>query len=118
MSGWKHNDTFRIKNCADIEFLIQDEYKLMANEKWSRVRQVIELSMHSSFDSTKTWCFNYCSAQKWPVQPPRYIAWVMNKSLSEYLNSDSCKCMGIIILDFASKSLIEHIFMLNFRKNI
>ena len=119
MSGWKHNQTFRMRNCPDIEFFVQDEYKLMAKDKWSKVREIIQASIDS--DSPNVWFLNYCSAQNWPIQPPRYIAWSTNKALREHLDSigpqlDTRKCLGVIVLDFASKNLIQDIFKLNFRE--
>lgn len=120
MSGWKHNDTFRIQNRPNIEFFIQDEYKLMAKEKWQKVKEVMEEAMSSRFDASKTWCLNYCSAQNWPIQPPRYIAWALNRSLKEHLswlnsNSNVNKRIGVLVMDFTSKDLIENVLMLNFK---
>lgn len=130
MSGWKHNDTFRIRNCPDIEFFIQDEYKLKDKEKWTRVRDVIEEAIDCK--SPITWFINYCSAQNWPVQPPRYIAWNVNKALEKYINNDLdrirerkqeigdnrngyCKCLGVVVIDFVKPELAETIYMLNFK---
>lgn len=133
MSGWKHNATFRIRNTPDIEFFIQDEYKLRAKEKWQRVRDVIETALDET-STANTWFINYCSAQNWPVQPPRYIAWNINKSLGKFLDEivppnsnnngaasssssrSSNTCVGVIVLDFAQFDLVESVFMLNFQK--
>ena len=128
MSGWKHNDTFRLQNSHSFEFYIQDEYKLMVKQKWSKVKHVLETAATTTTVSPSTWFLNYCSAQNWPIQPPRYIAWWMNKSLSDHI--DSVKngtqpvwprlwrlllLYGRIVLDFATEQLIKNIYLLNLK---
>lgn len=122
MSGWRKG-TFRIQNHANFQFSIQDDYKLLADEKWSKVKDLIE-ECKANLDGNQTWYMNYCSAQYWPIQPPKYIAWVVNKQLTMYINGENefdeirnrnkNSSLGILILDFAKPDFIKNIFSLNF----
>lgn len=130
MSGWRFNQTFRIKNHDNFGFLIQDECNLSAGSKWSQVKQLLDVT-NSNLNDMNTWYMNYCSSQNWPLQPPIYIAWSNNKNLLNYLKNESFAKiqnlnknqtatlnsfnLGILVLDFVEEEIIENIFLVNFR---
>jgi hypothetical protein len=133
LSGWRHNSTFFIKNHENFRLYIQDEYKLAAKRKWEKVKHLLDTNLvfrggGCSNETDLVWNWNYCSAQKWAFgQPPRYIAWSINRTLKDYivlnkfdfiLNSSGVGSAGmILIVDFADKKLIEKIFLLNFSQS-
>jgi 1-phosphatidylinositol phosphodiesterase len=123
MSGWQASKTFEIKNHADFGFLIQDKYDLRAHLKWESVKEIFQLTNCSRNDQKKTCYMCYCSSQKWPIQPPIVIAWIINQNLEKYLaeihdnkNEKVLNQLGIVVLDFAYESIISSLFRLNFFK--
>lgn len=125
MSGWKFNQTNEIKNHIDFGFLVQDVCNSTSSNKWLEVKKLLDHA--NSFSADKVWYVNYCSAEKWPVQTPNFIAWRINKNLLKYLQNETMQngeiqmndiCVnikhhGIIIIDFAEKNIIQSIYKLN-----
>ncbi len=119
LSGWRHNNTFQIKNHELFDFHIQDQYKKPSGQKWDKILQHVNLSISDS--NQKTWYLNFCSAHKLPMVP-MVIAKDINKKLlahfknlmTAYQDTGNYLKLGTIILDFADEAIIKQIFYLNF----
>ncbi|RNA38567.1 phosphatidylinositol diacylglycerol-lyase [Brachionus plicatilis] len=125
MSGWRFNQTNEIKNHAEFGFRVQDVCNSTASKKWLQIKKLLD---HANSGEKNIWYLNYCSAEKWPIQPPAFISWRVNKNLLAYLKNESqpanddhmdnicqnTKSHGIIIIDFADKEIIQSIYKLNF----
>lgn len=127
MSGWKFNQTNEIKNHAEFSFMVQDVCNSTSSNKWTEIKKLLD---HANIPSeNKIWYMNYCSAEKWPIQPPAFISWRVNKKICAYLQNEvklqisdnqmdnicqNSKPLGIVIIDFAEKEIIQNIYKLNF----
>lgn len=134
MSGWRCSEPCRMRNHSEFQFYIQDVFKLNASQKWQYVRETLDSveaynnsvtklssSRESSSSIVPTCYLNYCSAQNWPWQPPYVIALSINKLLTAYLDQfeenkkPPSSSLGILVLDFVNSSLIEKLYLINFR---
>ncbi|CAF0811425.1 unnamed protein product [Brachionus calyciflorus] len=127
MSGWRFNQTTEVKNHPDFGLIIQDLCSTMASQKWTEIEKVLDHAK-SNQNNNSIWYINYCSAEKWPIQPPRFISWKINPKLLQYLqqkylsnqtnndnnNKNPRTTFGIIITDFADNDLVQSIYKVNF----
>lgn len=92
---------------------VQDHFKVSGEKQIARKwKQVVAQFSAAKVDQTQTLHINFCSgASVW--SPPNVVSKVINSHLENYMQQASRRKLGVVVMDFPSRSLIELIYRSN-----
>ena len=110
-SGWKDDTSYAVAKIGNSDCLLQDRYNAKSKgEKIECIEKFYNEIWNQNLDNKFAISFNSCVG----CYIPRIMSMQINSSFEKFLNENSNKKFGIVLMDFPNGNLIESIYKTNF----
>lgn len=115
-NNWGKNCEYGTPTLNNNQCLLQDNYRVLtSNLKMTSIKSFYKKVWNSEKESSNTFFINFTSC----IGPfcPRYVAGTINYKFRKFVNKNSDKKFGIVLMDFPNSKLISTIYNTNISKS-